>query len=239
MNSVELTALLDRLRAEPRETEWLEFKSNRYEAQLLGEYLSALANSACLLGKPRAYLVFGIEDGTHAVVGTTFDPHNEMGKGNQLLPIHLSLRLQPNAGFETYVVTYDGRRIVLMEIHPAPGRPVKFDGKAYVRDGTSKTELSRYPERERQIWQRQTDWSAQICERASLADLHPQAVAKARLEFSIKHPRWAGEMEEWSDETFLNKAKVTIQGGITNAGLLLLGHAESAALLSPAVARIS
>jgi ATP-dependent DNA helicase RecG len=58
MNTQELTALLDRLRAEPRETEWLEFKTNPHEPQLLGEYLSALANSACLLGKPRAYLVF-------------------------------------------------------------------------------------------------------------------------------------------------------------------------------------
>jgi ATP-dependent DNA helicase RecG len=90
MNTQELTALLDRLLAEPRETEWMEFKRDRYEPQTLGEYISALANSACLLGKPRAYLVFGIEDGTHAVVGTTFDPAAEKGSGNQLLPIFLS-----------------------------------------------------------------------------------------------------------------------------------------------------
>ena len=74
MNTADLTALLTRLLAEPRETEWLEFKATRLEPQLLGEYLSALANSASLLGKPRAYLVFGVEDGTHAVVGTAFDP---------------------------------------------------------------------------------------------------------------------------------------------------------------------
>ena len=66
MNAADLTALLDRLRAEPRESEWLEFKARRVDAQLLGEYLSALANSACLLGKSRGYLVFGIEDGSHA-----------------------------------------------------------------------------------------------------------------------------------------------------------------------------
>jgi predicted HTH transcriptional regulator len=59
MNAADLSALLDRLRAEPRESEWLEFKANRYDAQAIGEYLSALANSACLLGKPRGYLVFG------------------------------------------------------------------------------------------------------------------------------------------------------------------------------------
>ena len=68
MNTADLTALLDRLRAEPRESEWLEFKINRYEPQAIGQYFSALANSACLLGKPRGYLEFGIEDGTHAVV---------------------------------------------------------------------------------------------------------------------------------------------------------------------------
>lgn len=54
MNTADLTALLTRLLAEPRETEWLEFKATRLEPQLLGEYLSALANSASLLGKPRA-----------------------------------------------------------------------------------------------------------------------------------------------------------------------------------------
>lgn len=81
MNTAELTVLLDRLRAEPRETEWLEFKSNRYEPQVLGEYLSALSNSAGLLGKPRAYLVFGIEDGTHTPAGTSLDPASEKGKG--------------------------------------------------------------------------------------------------------------------------------------------------------------
>lgn len=67
MNTADLTALLDRLCAEPRETERLEFKTNRYEPQVLGEYISALANSACLLVKPHGYLVFGIEDGSHAV----------------------------------------------------------------------------------------------------------------------------------------------------------------------------
>lgn len=76
----ELTALLDRLRAEPRESEWLEFKANHFESHLLGEYVSALANSACLLGRPRAYLVFGIEDGAHAVIGTKFDPAAETAK---------------------------------------------------------------------------------------------------------------------------------------------------------------
>jgi ATP-dependent DNA helicase RecG len=239
VNTAELTALLDRLRAEPREAEWLEFKANRYESQLLGEYLSALANSACLLGKPRAYLVFGIEDGTHAVVGTTFDPHAEKGKGEQLLPLWLSVGLHPNVGFEIHPFTYKGARVVLFEVHPAFDRPVAFNGAAYVRDGTSKTELRKYPEKERAIWQRRVDWSAQVCERATLDDLDPDALIKARREYTTKFPQQAADVAGWDDATFLNKAKLTIKGGVTHAALLLLGRAEAATLLAPAVARIS
>ncbi|HWR87105.1 MAG TPA: RNA-binding domain-containing protein [Acidiferrobacterales bacterium] len=239
MNTAELTALLDRLRAEPREAEWLEFKANRYEPQMLGEYLSALANSACLLGKPRAYLVFGIEDGTHAVVGTTFDPHAEKGKGEQLLPLWLSVGLHPNVGFEIHPFTYKGAQVVLFEVHPAFDRPVAFYGTAYVRDGTSKTELRKYPEKERTIWQRRVDWSAQVCERATLDDLDPDALLKARREYTTKFPLQATEVAGWDDATFLNKAKLTIKGGVTHAALLLLGRAEAATLLAPAVARIS
>lgn len=239
MNTADLTALLDRLRAEPRETEWLEFKANRYEPQMLGEYISALANSACLLGKPRGYLVFGIEDGSHAVTGTAFDPLAEKGAGNQLLPLWLSLGLQPNVGFEIHPFDFHGQRVVLFEVHPAFDRPVKFYGKAYVRDGTSKTELAKYPEKERAVWNRRMDWSAQICEQATLDDLEPEAIAKARREYATKFPRQAEELAGWDDATFLNKAKLTIRGAVTNAALLLLGRPEASALLAPAVARIS
>jgi len=163
MNPADITALLNRLRAEPRETEWLEFKANRYESNAIGEYLSALANSACLLGKPRGYLVFGIEDGTHAVVGTSFDPQTDVGQGNQLLPLWLAVLLSPKLGFEIHTCQYQGQRVVVFEVHSAFDRPVEFRGKAYVRNGTSKTALSGYPEKERAIWTRRVDWSAQVC----------------------------------------------------------------------------
>ncbi|MCK9283948.1 MAG: putative DNA binding domain-containing protein [Rhodocyclaceae bacterium] len=244
MNTQELTALLDRLRAEPRETEWLEFKANNFEPKLLGEYLAALANSACLLGKPRAYLVFGIEDGSHAPVGTDFDPaaqsiKGKEGRANQLLPLWLSLGLRPNIGYEIFTFDYQGKRIVLFEIHPAFDRPVEFYGTAYIRDGSSKTELAKYPDKERQIWGRRVDWSAALCERSTLADLDPAAIAKARAEYKTKFPAKVAEVDGWDDATFLNKAKLTIHGAVTRTALLLLGREEATTLLAPAVARIS
>ncbi len=239
MSNAELIALIDRLRREPNETEWLEFKNNRHEPQALGGYLSALSNSACLAGKPRAYLLFGIDNDTHAVVGTDFDPYAAKGKGNQDLLLWLSLGLRPNIGFEPRVVDHPKGRVVFFEVNPAWGRPVQFYGKAYIRVGSSKTELAKHPDKEQAIWSHRTDWSAQICERASLADLDSAAVEKAREQFKIKHPAQSGVVDGWDDATFLNKAKVTIKGGITHSALLLLGQPESATLLSPAVAKIS
>ncbi|MBN1673170.1 MAG: putative DNA binding domain-containing protein [Kiritimatiellae bacterium] len=239
MTGPELHALIERLRAEPQETEWLEFKANRYEPQEIGEYLSALANAAAVHGKPKGYLVFGIQDVTHAVVGTDFNPEHAKAKGNQPLLIWLAVGLQPNVGFEHFVGTVGGKHVVLFTVNPAFDRPVKFYGEAFIRVGSSKTALSKHPEKERAIWSRRADWTAQLCERATLDDLDPAAIEKARREYKVKFPAKAADLEGWDDATFLNKAKVTIRGQITHAALILLGKDESSPLLSPAVSRLS
>lgn len=239
LNKSDLVAIVDRLRREPYETEWLEFKENRYEPQVIGEYFSALANGACLAGKNRAYLVFGIEDATHKVVGTNFDPYSMKAKGNQDLLIWLSLGLQPNVGYDTHIIDHPDGRVVLFEIGAAWDRPVCFYGTAYIRVGSSRTLLSRHPDKERAIWSRRTDWSSETCERATLNDLDQDAIVMAREQFKIKHPKKIAEVDTWDNQTFLNKAKLTIHGAITNAALILLGKTESSSLLSPAVVKIS
>jgi ATP-dependent DNA helicase RecG len=239
MNNIGHIALIDRLRALPRETEWLEFKGNYYEPHLLGEYLSALANAACLSGQPRGYLIFGIDNETHEVIGTGFDPYAVKGKGNQDLLPWLVAGLRPNTGFETRIVDHPDGRVVLFEVGPAHDQPVNFYGTAFIRVGTSKTELSKHPEKARAIWMRGQDWSGDVFESATSADLDPEALKKAREQFVIRHPGQEREALVWDDVTFLNKAKVLKQGAITHTALLLLGRAESATLLSPTVAKIS
>ncbi len=239
MSDRRLIDLIDRLRALPVETEWFEFKRNRYEPQALGEYLSALANSAALASQPRGYLVFGIDDATHDVVGTLFDPYAVKAKGNQDLLPWLAAGLRPNTGFETHPVDHPDGRVVLFEVVPASGQPVEFYGKPYVRVGSSKTSLQNHPEKERALWTRASDWSAEICHGATLDDLDPEAINKAREQFVIKHPRQADDVTAWDDQTFLNKARVLRQGAVTNTAVVLLGRPESATLLAPAVAKIS
>jgi len=231
--------LIDRLRGLPAETEWLEFKRNRCAPQELGEYLASLANSACVVGEPTGYILFGIDDDTHNVVGTAFDPYTAKGRGNQDLLPWLGAGLYPNAGFEPRVVEHPDGRVVVFEVGPARDQPVSFYGRAYVRVGASKTDLGRHPEKARAIWTRGNDWSAAVCRQATLDDLDPQALVKAREQFVVKHPAQATDAMEWDTTTFLNKARVLKQGAVTNTAVLLLGRPESSVLLAPAVARIS
>jgi len=68
----------------PHETEWVEFKVNNTDPQEIGQYLSALANAAALNGKAFAYLVWGVEDQNHGIVGTNFAP-GATRKGNGMI----------------------------------------------------------------------------------------------------------------------------------------------------------
>ena len=90
MNPARDIDLIDQLRAEPAETSWLEFKSNNTDPEMIGKRCSALANSARIEGQDLAYMVWGIADGTHAVVGTEFNP-DARKVGNQGLPLWLAV----------------------------------------------------------------------------------------------------------------------------------------------------
>lgn len=240
MNQTKLKNLIAELRSLPKETEWFEFKVNKSIPREVGEYISALSNSASLHNKPYAYLVFGIENITHNVVGTKFKPRQRK-IGNEELENWIAKQLTPRIDFKIHEFQLNQKPMVVFEIDAAKDTPVKFKGVAYVRVGTYKKRLSDYPEKERKIWKKEAgfDWSAQICEGATIDVLDKDAIDKARTEYKRKYPHLTEEVDSWDDTTFLNKAKVTIQGKITRAAIILLGKEESEHFLSPSVAKIT
>lgn len=135
----------------PHETEWAEFKENDAEPEALGEYLSALANSAALAGKAFAYLVWGVRNEDHAVVGTTFSPRDRR-VGNEELENWLLRSLAPKIHFHFFEVEVDGLPLVLLEIERAFRQPVQFKGQEFIRVGTYKKRLKDFPEKERALW---------------------------------------------------------------------------------------
>lgn len=146
-----LAGLVRELCKQPAETEWLEFKHNNADPQEIGEYLSALANSAALCGKANAYLVWGIENADHAMVGTTFSPASAKVGGEELENWLLRL-LSPKIHFRFYPVDVDGCSLVLLEIGRAFRHPVQFQGQEFIRVGSYKKRLKDFPEKERALW---------------------------------------------------------------------------------------
>lgn len=146
-----LLGLLNELRKLPQETEWVEFKHNNDDPEQIGEYLSALANAAALLGKVHAYLVWGVDDNTHEVVGTAFDPISAK-VGNEELESWLLRLLNPKINFRFHPLQVDGKELVLLEICAAFRHPVRFKGTEYIRVGSYKKKLKDFPEKERELW---------------------------------------------------------------------------------------
>lgn len=135
----------------PDETEWVEFKQNNADPEEIGEYISALANSATLVGKSRAYLVWGVENVSHELVGTTFRPA-EVKIGNEDLEPWLTRLLSPRIHFRFTECEALGKRIVLLEVPAAAHTPVRFKTDEFVRVGSYKKRLREHPEKERVLW---------------------------------------------------------------------------------------
>lgn len=252
MDNNRLLEALDRLRAGPREGATVEFKGSVQEPAEIGEYLSALANSAVLEGHDRGWMVWGVEDGTHVIKGTHFDPFTKKGEGNQALVMWLQQKTTPRADFTFHECQHSVGKVILLEIHPPRTAPIAFQGVRYVRIDSHKTKLSEHPDKEARLWGKLgqlDDWSGEVAAEATLDDLDGEALAQARKRFteylvksepdSARHEALRRDALGWDELTLLNKARLTKAGRITRSTLLLLGKDESAHLLSPADVKMS
>lgn len=219
--------LNEQINSTKKETRWLEFKSNYQEPIKLGRYISALSNGACLDHQDDAYLYFGIDDDTLEVKGTTFDAARTKAQGNQSLEIYLRQMVEPKINFTIEEFLYQGEtRVVVFKIPAAASLPTTFMGKPYVRVDSHVTDLSGYNDWMREIYNSQVDWSAQIIEDATIEDLDQEAIKEARDGYKLRYPDFASEVDNWSDETFLDKANLTKDGQITRTAMLLVGKSE-------------
>lgn len=147
----ELHAILRELRSFPKETEWVEFKHNNDNPTEIGEYISALSNSAALLGKITAWMVWGIDNDAHSIIGTTFKA--DVAKvGNEELESWLLLRIKPKINFRFYSLTIEDKPVVMLEIAAASQQPVQFTNIEYIRIGSYKKPLREFSEKERELW---------------------------------------------------------------------------------------
>ena len=241
MTNDELITLINDLQSLPKENEWVEFKTGTATTnERLGQYISAISNSACIHNQDFGYLVFGIHDDTHEVVGTDFKLKNKK-EGNQELELYLRHYLHPSVRFSHFTCQFDNLHVEIFKIPAAKSQPTNFKKIPYIRFDSSLTDLRNHPDFVRTIYNSEEDWSALVIEKATLNALDTNAVQKAREKFKEKKvgTHLYDEVDKWDTATFLDKAKITLDGKITSAAILLLGKPESVHFISPAVCQIT
>lgn len=132
------------------EEEWFEFKENWFEYHAIGEYISAISNAAAIRGKECGYFIWGVNDNTHEIVGTNINYQKDLK--NEPYQHYLARLVSPDLYFSFHDVEIKGKRVVVLEIPAAKRVPTSFDGIRYIRIGSSKENVAKFPEREAQLF---------------------------------------------------------------------------------------
>ena len=209
------------------ENEYVEYKEAKtnFDFNELGKYFSALSNGANLLGKQYAWLIFGVNDKTHKFVNTNYRKNGNLNS----LKSEITQSTNDNMTFmDIYELEIDNNRVIMFKIPAALGIPTTWKGIAYDRNNESLVPLND-SKRNTILSTLNIDWSRQIIEELTVDDLDKEAILKAREQFKKKNENKsiANEIDKMDDLTFLNKAKVLLNGKVTRTAWLLLGREDT------------
>lgn len=211
------------------ENEVIEFKEAEkdYDRDKIGRYFSALSNEANLRGLQYGWLVFGVNNKERKIVGTGY----RNSKGLDTLKHEIGAGMTGGMSFiDIYeifpVVNGVEKRVVMFQIPAAvTAIPTGWHNQEYARDGESLVPLSE-EKRERIRRQVRLDWSKRFIPNATMEHLDKAAISIAREKYKQKMDdlHISAEVDKMSDEEFLERRKLVINGRVTNAAMLLLGN---------------
>ena len=224
MEYIDFKKLVDALTAKSKETEWVEFKHNFHSNEEIGERISALSNSAYLCNMPFGYIMFGIDNETHDVIGT--DLYATRKKvGNEELESWLSMRLNPRIDFEIIDdFDYEDKgHVCIFKIPATTYRPVSFLHEEYVRVGSTTRKLKDYPDKEAKIWKGSQKPLEKIVLKKGLSPQEVVSYLNIETYFDRLHlpmPQdTTGILDRFLSEHFIVKGEVGY--GITELGAIL------------------
>ena len=223
MNQQQLKDLVNELVKQPNESEWVEFKLNFHSAEEIGQNISALSNGASIHNQNYGYLVFGVDDKSHLIKGTTFRGKQHK-KGNEDLEHWLLTRLNPRIDFEIFDFDYDDERKISVFIIPsAKNQPVEFLHKSFVRINSITRPLNEFPEKQAKIWKKESvAFEKEFCKKnLSAIDITKYLSAETYFDL-LKIPQPSsldGIIEKFLEEGIIVKEKGYYS--ITKLGALL------------------
>lgn len=220
--------LIQELAHYDNETEWIEFKCNNKDPERIAKYISGISNSAALNHQSKGYLIWGIDNETHNLIGTSFS-YRSARKGNEELEAWLVRMINPKISFRFVEVQFENNiKIVILEIPAAETEPVKFGADAYIRIGSNLKPLNSYPEKESKLWKTfdNVPFELRIAEENLLADEIIQRINYDSYYTNIGMPIPSNTgkiLDDLKNEQFLVKT-TTETYSITNLGALLLAR---------------
>lgn len=227
---------------EHSENEIVEFKKAEtgFDIDELGKYFSALSNEANLRERECGWIVFGVWDKKHKIIGTSFkDSESALNKLKQDMSQHTSDELI----FRDIVpIEVEGKRVLLFKVPASPRNIVmRWKGIPYGRDGESLKPLNQAKQDEIRQQSPLPDWTAQLVPNATIEDLDELALATAKVMFKKVHSSNipVSEIDSWNNEEFLCHSMMMRDGQLTRAAILLLGKPLSILKIYPAVAQIT
>lgn len=213
------------------ENEVVEFKeaNNDYDKNKIGMYFSAISNEANLNGLQFGWLVFGVRNKDKKILGTSYRDTIGLEKLKQEISLNTTGGISFVDIYEVYPIVDDEKKRVVMFQIPAAATaiPTGWNDHYYGRNGESLGALS-IEEQDRIRGQEKKDWSKQIIHDVTIDCLDKSAIAIAREKYKEKmnRPHITEEVDKMTDEEFLTKTKLIINGKITNAAMLLLGNED-------------
>lgn len=219
------------------EYEIVEFKEAKggYDTDKIGRYFSAISNEANLRQQQYGWLIFGVGEEqkvkTKKIVGTAY----KKGDNSLLERFKYEISKDTANGMTFYDIIeifpkVNGKeyRVLMFKIPAAAtGIPTDWKTNYYERAGESLVPLKQYKIDAIRSQERR-DWSKRVLEQAGIENLDKDAIALAREKYKEKmnQEHISEEVDAMSDEQFLTKLKLMINGKITHAGMLLLGNSD-------------
>ena len=215
----------------PTEVEWAEFKVNNKDSERIAEYISGLSNVATLCGKNYGYLVWGIENNAHKIVGTDFEYRNAR-RGNMELELWLAQQINPKIDFTFHEVPFvddagKAIHVTVLEIPCAEGEPTRFGSVSYIRVGTNLKPLSQFKEKEAELWRKldKTPYEKRLAYTEASADDvvmlldYPGYYRKLELPIPANREK---VLQDLRDERFIHQNDAGTWD-ISNYGALMIG----------------
>lgn len=227
---------------EHSENEIVEFKKaeSNFDIDELGRYFSAISNEANLRDKECGWIVFGVWDKKHQIVGTNFKNGEE---ALNKLKNDMAQHTTDNLIFRDIVPLYiEDKRVLLFQVPASPRNIVMhWKGIAYGRNGESLRPLNQAKQDAIRQQPPMPDWTAQLVPNSSIEDLDELAILTAKVMFKKVHSSKISseEIDSWSVDEFLSHSNIMREGLLTRAAILLLGKPLALQKIYPTVAQIT